>query len=213
MPATAATVQTAPASVPAQIDAADEAAHDILAFWIDEVGPEGWYSADPDIDAAIRDRWEDLWKRARCGLLEHWLASPRGALAYIILTDQFPRNMFRDDARAFATDAHALNAAIKMIWRRWDMRLPEPERQFFYLPLMHSESQSDQDRCVRLMITRMPDTGFENLLHARAHREVIRRFGRFPHRNGVLSRPCTTAETRFLDDGGYGAVVRALRAA
>ena len=192
---------------------AEDAAHDILSFWIDEVGPGGWYRADDALDETVRERWGQLWERARCGLLEHWLASPRGALAYILLTDQFPRNMFRDDRRAFATDAHALNAAIKMIWRRWDMRLPEPVRQFFYLPLMHSESQSDQDRCVRLMITRMPETGQDNLLHARAHRQVIRRFGRFPHRNAVLGRESTRAEAAFLDEGGYGAVVQELRAA
>ena len=194
-------------------DTADDAAHDILAFWIDEVGPAGWYTADADTDAAIRDRWTELWGRARRGLLEHWLASPKGALAYILLTDQFPRNMFREDGRAFSTDPHALNAAIKMIWRRWDMRLPEPVRQFFYLPLMHSESQPDQDRCVRMMITRMPETGTDNLLHARAHREVIRRFGRFPHRNAALGRDTTRAEAAFLESGGYGAVVREMKMA
>ena len=212
------TTPAAPAPMPAvtaglDADAADEAAHEILAFWVDDVGPEGWYTADADTDATIRDRWDTLWKRARNGQMEHWLASPRGALAYILLTDQFPRNMFRDDARAFATDAHALNAAIKMIWRRWDMRLPEPVRQFFYLPLMHSECQSDQDRCVRMMITRMPETGAHNLLHARAHREVIRRFGRFPHRNAALRRDTTRAEAAFLDAGGYGAVVREMKQA
>ncbi len=194
-------------------DAADETAEEILDFWIDEIGPEGWYRVDADTDAAIRDRWGDLWTRARKGHLDHWLASPRGALAYIVLTDQFPRNIFRDDPRAFATDAHALRAAIKMIWRRWDMRLPEPVRQFFYLPLMHSESQPDQDRCVRMMITRMPETGGDNLLHARAHREVIRRFGRFPHRNDALGRDTTRAEATFLDTGGYGAVVREMKMA
>ncbi|MGY6632941.1 MAG: DUF924 family protein [Alkalilacustris sp.] len=201
---------------PAGADPSDTdcaSARDILDFWT-ALGPEGWYAVNPDTDAAIRDRWAGLWARAREGGLEHWLASPRGALAYILLTDQFPRNMFRnDDPRAFATDGHALAAAIKMIWRRWDMRLPEPVRQFFYLPLMHSESQSDQDRCVRLMITRMPETGASNLLHARAHREVIRRFGRFPHRNAALSRLTTRAEAAYLDDGGYGAVVREMQAA
>ena len=190
----------------------DEAC-EILDYWIDQVGPAGWYRADEDVDAEIARRWADAWACARKGGLEHWQASPEGALAYIILTDQFPRNLFRDDLRAFVTDQLALNAAGKAIHRRWDLRVPEPGRQFFYLPLMHSESQSDQDRCVRLMITRMPETGASNLLHARAHREVIRQFGRFPYRNAALGRPSTGAEARFLDGGGYGALVRQLQAA
>ncbi len=193
--------------------AVPDEAREILDFWLDRVGPEGWYGGGADLDAEIRRRWGDAWACARKGGLESWLASPEGALAYIILTDQFPRNIFRDDPRAFATDRHALNAAGKAIHRRWDMRVPEPGRQFFYLPLMHSESQSDQDRCVRLMITRMPESGAANLLHARAHREVIRQFGRFPYRNTALGRSTTGAESRFLDQGGYGALVRRLEAA
>jgi uncharacterized protein (DUF924 family) len=189
------------------------AALDVLDFWVDRVGPAGWYGGGEALDAEIRDRWTQAWTCARKGELDSWRSSPEGTLAYIILTDQFPRNMFREGPRAFATDHLALHAAQKAIHRRWDMRLPEPERQFFYLPLMHSESQSDQDRCVRLMITRMPETGAANLLHARAHREVIRRFGRFPYRNAALGRSSTGEERRFLDAGGYAALVRALEAA
>ena len=189
------------------------AAGELLDFWVREVGPAGWYGGGDSLDVEIRDRWSDAWACARKGGLESWQASPEGALAYILLTDQFPRNIFRDDPRAFATDRLALHAAGKAIHRRWDLRLPEPERQFFYLPLMHSESQPDQDRCVRLMITRMPETGASNLLHARAHRQVIRQFGRFPDRNAVLGRGSTGAEAEFLDRGGYGALVRELQAA
>ena len=185
-------------------------AADLLAFWIDEVGPAGWYAANADLDARIVADYAGLWQVARSGGLISWQATPAGALAYILLTDQFPRNMFRDDARAFATDALALGAAGKVIYRRWDMRLPEPGRQFFYLPLMHSESSADQDRCVRLMLTRLPETGANNLLHARAHREVIRRFGRFPYRNAALGRECTPDERAFMEAGGYMAVVREL---
>ena len=192
---------------------AEATAEEIIAFWLTEVGPARWYATDATLDAAIRDRWLDLWEGARCGESEHWLASPRGALGYILLTDQFPRNMFRADRRAYATDGHALAAAIKMIWRRWDLRVEEPLRQFFYLPLMHSESQPDQDRCVRMMITRMPETGQDNLLHARVHREIIRRFGRFPHRNAALGRETTRPEAAFLEEGGYASVLRALQAA
>ena len=189
------------------------AAVEILDFWIGEIGPEGWYQGGPELDERIRSRWQARWTEARAGGLVPWHATPEGALAYIILTDQFPRNMFRDDPRAFATDGLALQAAGKTIYRRWDMRLPEPERQFFYLPLMHSESQSDQDRCVRLMLTRMPETGLPNLLHARAHREVIRRFGRFPYRNDALRRDSTAEERAFMEAGGYPALVRKLEAA
>ena len=185
----------------------------ITRFWLDEVGPAGWYKPSEGLDDTIRERWSGLWQKARKGCLEGWQASPEGAFAYIILTDQFPRNMFRGEAKAFATDPLALAAAIKMIWRRWDMRLPEPERQFFYMPLMHSESQSDQDRCVRLILTRMPETGPHNLVHARAHREIIRRFGRFPYRNAALGRTNTPAERAFLTEGGYGAILTELEAA
>jgi uncharacterized protein (DUF924 family) len=151
---------------------------DILAFWLDEVGPKGWYEANPELDATIRDRFRDDWKRAREGGMSLWLTYPSGTLAYIILTDQFPRNMFRGEGDAFATDDISRAAAKMAIDRNWDLRIDEPARQFFYLPLMHSECLSDQERCVRLLMTRMPETGEANLVHARAHREVIRRFGR-----------------------------------
>lgn len=188
-------------------------AAEILQFWLDETGPKGWYGGGDALDETVRERWSGAWSRARAGGLERWQATPEGTLAYLILTDQFPRNMFREDRRAFATDPLALRAAGKAIWRRWDMRLPEPGRQFFYLPLMHSESQSDQDRCVRLMITRMPESSGSNLLHARAHREVIRRFGRFPYRNAALGRQNTPAERAFLEAGGYPALVREMEPA
>ena len=139
-----------------------------------------------------------------------WLTYPSGTLAYIILTDQFPRNMHRNSGEAFATDGIARAAAKMAIDRNWDLRIDEPARQFFYLPLMHSECLADQERCVRLMMTRMPETGASNLVHARAHREVIRRFGRFPYRNEALARQTHGAEAAFLAAGGYGAMVREL---
>ena len=183
----------------------------VTEYWVQQVGPEGWYRGDPELDAAIRAKYLDAWEVARQGGMEHWRASGPGALAYLILTDQFPRNMFRDDARAFATDGLARAAAKTGIDRGWDLATPEPERQFFYLPLMHSENAEDQERAVRLCLTRMPRTGASTLLHARAHREVIRRFGRFPYRNAALGRETTGAEQGFLDAGGYGAVVRDLQ--
>jgi uncharacterized protein (DUF924 family) len=186
---------------------------EILDFWLAEVGPKGWFAGGEALDAAIRARFEAPWRAARGGALTEWKATPEGRFAYILLTDQFPRNMFRDHADAFATDALALDAARMGIHHRWDLRFPEPERQFFYLPLMHSEVLHDQDRCVRMILTRMPETGAEILVHARAHRAVIRRFGRFPTRNAALGRETTPAEAEWLARGGYGAEVRALAAA
>ncbi len=185
---------------------------EILAFWLDEVGPEGWYRADAGLDARIRTNFEAAWENGQEGAHSLWLTYPSGVLAYLILLDQFPRNMFRGEARAFSTDLAALAAAKCAIDKGWDMKIDEPARQFFYLPLMHSESQTDQDRCVRLMLTRMPETGEGNLVHAKAHREVIRRFGRFPYRNAALSRSDTAHELEFEKSGGYGAVLRELNA-
>ena len=188
-----------------------QTAGDIVTFW-SEIGPEGWYAADPALDATIRTRYLKTWVNAARGDYRAWLSSPRGALGYLILTDQFPRNMFRGESRAFATDRLARTAAVLATQREWDLHLPEPIRQFFYLPFMHAETVPDQDRGVCLILARMPRTGQDNLLHARAHREVIRRFGRFPHRNEVLGRATTPDEAAFLEAGGYGSVVSALQA-
>ena len=186
---------------------------EVLAFWLDRTGPKGWYAVDPDLDDRVTETFHDAWSRAAQGAHALWLTHPTGVLAYVILTDQFPRNMFRGEGRAFSTDPIALAAAKSAIARGWDMAIDEPARQFFYLPLMHSESTADQDRCVRLVLGRMPRTGADTLVHAKAHREVIRRFGRFPTRNEALGRPTQPAEAEFLASGGYGAAVRAVRAA
>src|SRR6056297_2150114 len=181
---------------------------EVLGFWLDEVGEKGWYEQSDTLDRELRDRFEEAWNVAREGTYGLWLTYPNGTLAYIILMDQFPRNMFRGTARAFSTDQHALAAAKAAIQRRWDLRTDEPARQFYYLPLMHSENLCDQERCVRLLCERMPEHGPDNLLHARAHREVIRRFGRFPYRNAALGRASTAPERAFEAEGGYGALVR-----
>ena len=117
--------------------------------------------------------------------------------------------MFRDSPDAFYTDDVARAAAKIAIDRKWDMKIDEPARQFFYLPLMHAENLCDQDRAVRLIHTRMPDTGASSRDHACAHRAVIRDYGRFPYRNDALGRKTTPAEQAFLDAGGYGAAIRA----
>ncbi|MFX0540569.1 DUF924 family protein [Roseovarius sp. S4756] len=187
------------------------APEEILAFWLDDVGPKRWYDPTDALDAQIKDRFEPAWESARKGAHGLWLTYPTGTLAYIILMDQLPRNMFRGAGTAFATDRHAVAAAKSAIGRKWDMMIDEPARQFFYLPLMHSENLCDQERCIRLICERMPETGDSQLLHARAHREVIRQFGRFPYRNEALGRKSTPAETAYLKAGAYGHTLRQLQ--
>lgn len=184
---------------------------DVLSFWLDEVKPEQWYVEDTVFDDEVRRRFEAPLEQLCDGRFSLWLTHASGALAYIILSDQLSRNMYRGTARAFATDKIALAAAKAAIDKGWDMKIDVPARQFFYLPLMHSENLVDQDRSVRLICERMGE-GNANLLHARAHREVIRQFGRFPYRNTALSRKTTSAEQRYLDGGSYGLTVRELEA-
>ncbi|MEL6808649.1 MAG: DUF924 family protein [Pseudomonadota bacterium] len=184
---------------------------DILKFWLDDCTPEQWFKVDPDFDDTIRKRFGRAWHGATEGQFALWLTYPNGALAYCILADQMSRNMFRESAQAFSLDRAALAAAKSAIAKGWDTRIDTPARVFFYMPLEHSENCSDQDRAVRLISERMGDATF--LLHARAHREVIRQFGRFPHRNACLGRKTTGAEQAFLDRGGYAEILRGLEQA
>lgn len=185
---------------------------EILSFWLDEVGPDGWYTQSEALDANIRARFLETYNGACEGRFSLWLTYPSGALAYIILMDQFPRNMFRGSGKAFGTDRIALTAAKSAVDKRWDMQIDEPARHFFYMPLEHSENLCDQERCVRLMCERMPQFGSQFLLHARAHRAIIRDFGRFPARNEAMGRASTALEKAHLAQGGYGATLRSLQA-
>jgi uncharacterized protein (DUF924 family) len=187
-------------------------ARDFLRFWLEEVGEKGWYAGGDEIDRLCRDRALPTWEAAMEGRLGLWLTTPHEALAYVILLDQIPRNVFRGTAKAFASDPYARAAAKTCINREWDLSVPEPERQFFYLPLEHSENLVDQDRSVRLFKARMTQTGVDNLVHAVAHREQIRRFGRFPMRNAALGRTSTPEEEAFLAQGGYAALVEQIKA-
>ncbi len=184
---------------------------DVLKFWLDEVGPEGWYKVSEDLDQRVRDLFQGAWDAAQEGSFAQWLTYPSGALAYVVLNDQLPRNMFRGSSKAFSSDRIALAAAKSAIHHGYDLKIDEPARQFFYLPLMHSENLCDQERCVRLMKERMPETGRSNMLHAKAHREVIRQFGRFPYRNEALARASTEPEKAYVANGGYGQTVQALQ--
>lgn len=184
-------------------------AEEVRRFWIDDVGPKGWYAVDDKLDATIRAQFMDTWSLIGTGRLDRWLTDAKGTLAYLILADQFPRNMFRGQGKAFSTDIRALRAAQAAVRKEWDRLVDVPERQFFYLPFMHSESLVDQDHCVRLLCDRMPDAN-DALLHARAHRQVIRSFGRFPYRNTALGRRNTPAEADYLDAGGYAFTLRSM---
>ncbi|MEO1243403.1 MAG: DUF924 family protein [Pseudomonadota bacterium] len=178
-----------------------EYAEAILSFWFDETKPYQWFRRDPAFDQAIRRRFGALHDAARHGKLDVWRAHPRNALALIILLDQFSRNIYRDDPRAFAQDAQALDVAREAIRRRFDRLYAPKERAFFYMPFMHSEGLAAQEQCVRLFKASLPAT--DNMPFAKSHRDIIRRFGRFPHRNRILGRTSTPAEIAYLKAGGF----------
>ncbi len=184
---------------------------EILDFWLGEIGPDGWYVGGDEIDNTIATRFTGVWDALAAGHLEHWVDGAAGTLAYLIVADQFSRNIHRGRAASFDTDDRAQAAARTALEAGWDMDAPAPERQFFYMPFEHSEDPDDQVLAVALMDTRMPDDP-DLGLHARAHQQVIARFGRFPFRNAALGRDSTPEEEAFLAEGGYGAMVRALRA-
>jgi uncharacterized protein (DUF924 family) len=171
---------------------------EVLRFWQD-AGATRWFRHDEDFDARFRERFLAAHEQAAAGALEHWLSSAQGALALVLLLDQFPRNAFRGTARVYATDAKARAAADLAIRAGFDRTVPGELRQFFYLPFMHSEQFGDLERCVALN----EQVGGEPLRYARHHRDIVARFGRFPHRNAVLGRPSTPEEERFLREGGF----------
>lgn len=177
---------------------------EITGFWLDEVGEKGWYSSSAALDQRCRDRFAPAWSRAE-SLIASWPVDAGAALAALILTDQLPRNMFREDARSFATDKLARRVANEAIAAGFDLQTPAPQQQFFYMPFMHSEEMGDLNRAVALFAERMPGG---NLRHAKLHRDVIRNFGRFPWRNALLDRLSTPQERMFMDQGGYAAMVK-----
>ncbi len=184
----------------------------IFEFWFgcdETVGADRqqqWFAADPAFDRLCAERFADDYTAAAAGQLDEWKSEPRSCLALVLLLDQFPRNMFRGTARAFATDRAALSAASGAIAASLDRELAPLHRVFFYLPFEHSEQITDQNESVRLFSDLARDhpqcSGF--LRYAEAHREVIRRFGRFPHRNAMLNRASTLEEKAYLrDHSGY----------
>jgi uncharacterized protein (DUF924 family) len=172
---------------------------DVLAFWR-AAGPDRWFEKDAAFDAEVAARFAGLWRTAAEDGLAPWEDTPEGALALVIVLDQFPRNMFRGEARTYATDAAARSVADRALARGFDQQVARPERQFFYLPFMHSENRADQERCVALARGYGDD---EFTRYAEDHADIVRRFGRFPHRNAALRRATSAEEQAFLDGGGF----------
>jgi uncharacterized protein (DUF924 family) len=176
---------------------------DIVAFWR-EAGPKRWFEKDATFDEAIRLRFEDTHHAAARGEYDDWLETPEGALALVILLDQFPRNLYRGSAHQFATDPLARRIAAEAIARGHDKAVEAEMRDFFYLPFEHSEDMADQDRAVALCQAAAEAAGDPDLAKwALIHRFIVDRFGRFPHRNRCLGRETTPEEQAFLDQGGF----------
>lgn len=175
---------------------------DVIAFWR-EAGPDKWYAKDAAFDTEIAARFGEAYHQAARGELDDWITTPEGTLALILLLDQFPRNMFRGTARAFATDPIARDVADFAYTAQFDGAEWGDLGVFFYLPFEHSESLADQDRGVALCEALDAASGSDWARWARMHRDIIRRFGRFPHRNTALGRETTDEEQEFLDKGGF----------
>ena len=173
-------------------------ASDVVAFWR-EAGPKRWFAKSDAFDDSFRSRFIDAHEAAAAGQLAAWSQDAEGALALLILLDQFPRNAFRGKARMFSTDAQARDVARAAVAAGFDRQVDEALRPFFYMPFMHSESLDDQKRCVALCQPLDDNTR----RFAVMHRDIVERFGRFPHRNEVLGRESTAAEKRFLAEGGF----------
>lgn len=170
----------------------------VVDFWA-AAGPSMWFAKDDGFDRVFRERFLGWHESAARGDLAHWLADPEAALALVLLLDQYPRNAFRDTPRMYDTDAAARAATAEAIAAGHDRRVPLNLAVFFYLPFGHSESLADQERCVALAAR----LGEPHASRARHHRDLVARFGRFPHRNALLGRSMTAEEQRYLDEGGY----------
>lgn len=191
-------------------DTKDPRAAEVLRFWFGEGPAYGarrrcWFDKDPAFDAEVGDRFLALHEQAAAGALATWRRNAGDCLAFIVLVDQLPRNLFRGSARAFATDALALGAARHALARSYDRDALAVERMFFYLPFEHSEALADQERSCELFapLAALPETA-DTYRYAERHRAIIARFGRFPHRNAALGRGSTPAENEFLAQPGSG---------
>ena len=172
---------------------------EVISFWR-EAGPEKWFSKDDAFDQACRDRFLSTYEAAARGDLNEWELTPEGALAVILLLDQFPRNMFRGKRETYKTDPVALEAADRAIERGFDHKVEPQFRRFFYLPFMHSETLGHQERSVALNEALGDE---DSIKYAHHHRDIVARFGRFPHRNAILGRETTPEEEAFLKESDF----------
>ena len=178
---------------------------EVLCFWFGADGTfrDVWFAKNALFDTLCA-RFADTLHAAKQGALDHWTETPRGSLALVIVLDQFSRNLFRDSPEAYAADAKARDVARAAIARGFDLAVTPTQRIFFYLPFEHSEALVDQDESVRLFDTLRGVLGDDSAKHAHGHRDVIRLFGRFPHRNAVLGRTTTSEEAAYLaEHGGF----------
>lgn len=172
---------------------------EVLEFWLSLEGDQH-FNPSPALDDEIRRRFLADYEAAVCGDYQHWENDPRSTVVVVIVVDQFPRNMFRGQAKSFAADDQALGLAKRAVARGVDLKVGEDLRRWPYLPYMHSEALEDQWACISLC----ERSGLEDTaLWAKLHADVIEKFGRFPHRNAVLGRPTTKDEQAFLDAGGF----------
>lgn len=173
--------------------------NEVIAFW-KQAGSQKWFAKDDHFDAEIINRFSGMYEDTAAGVLDAWADDPKGCLALILVLDQFSRNMFRGDAKSFAADEKALEFARLAVSRKYGPHIDEDLRPFLFMPFMHSESMPNQEESVRLQ---EQGGAAENIDAAKWHLDIIRRFGRFPHRNAVLGRKTTEAEQLYLDDGGF----------
>lgn len=175
---------------------------DILTFWFMEISRERWFADDPALDEEIRKRYLDIYEQAARGELKAWEATPESTLALMLLLDLFPRRLFRDDARAFATDEMALEVARNAIIHHFDDRIDREYKMLFYLPFLNSESLGDQRLALFYIRERAKEKEWLNL--AEMHFNIVQRFGRFPQRNPLLGRDTTPEEVEFLKQAAVG---------
>ena len=175
-------------------------ADSVLKFWFEDCTPANWFQKDAAFDAKLKDKFEPLIIRAMAGQLDDWSKEPKGCLALILLLDQFTRNIYRDTPRAFSGDEFALVLSLRAVSEGWvESAESAAERQFFLMPMMHSEDIDIQDKSLDLFKKHTNDHVYD---YAIKHRDIVARFGHFPHRNAILGRPSTDEEVQFLTQPG-----------
>jgi uncharacterized protein (DUF924 family) len=168
---------------------------EILQYWYSDFMQKHWFSSTPALDTEIRERYRQLWEHAAAGGLDHWQDSPEGSLALVIVLDQFPLNMFRGKPESFRTERKAVEVTLNALKKGFEKQLSKDRLSFLFMPLMHSEKLEEQDLSVTLF-RQYELTG--NIKFAEHHRELVRKYGRFPHRNAILGRESTLAEVEYL---------------